>query len=628
MENIDSHSHAKPFLSKKKAILFVAAIVAIISLVGLEAYLSSTSSALGNTYYVDASAGNDANAGTSAAAPWKTIARVEAQTLAPGDTVLFKRGETWKEQLDITTSGTSSNPITFGAYASGTNPLIDGSEFVTTWTQYPGLQNIWYTSWTSDPRQIWVNGIRGVEKATLGELSADGQWMWELSNLYVYSPSDPNQYYTNPGIEVPLRDRAIYANGADYIVVDGIDVTKTNGDGNILLHNGADNVTLKNLATTKAGGNGIIFTSDNAVIQNVLVKNNGQILLAGGPGQHGIYAGNYGGYAASNWLIEDSVFEDNLRAGFHTYLSDGGTFRRNITRNNGDWGVVISNINALQNVNVYYNVSYGNGIAGIEVEYLGFGTTANVFNNVSYGNNGKGIKLEYNDNALNGAITIRNNIFAENSQEDFYHTHGTAEYVTTNNLYYRSDSGYVFHSNTTDWTMSQLISHLNSTGNPDNNVAADPQFVNAPASDFNLLETSPAVDAGVSVGLTSDIVGTAVPQGDFPDIGAYELAGTPPPPPPPTDTTPPTVSITSPANGSNVSRRSTVNISASASDNVGVAFVEFYVNNSLVCTDNTAAYSCSWSVPGRKNANYTLTAVAEDPSGNRTTSAPVTVTAQ
>ncbi len=40
------------------------------------------------------------------------------------------------------------------------------------------------------------------------------------------------------------------------------------------------------------------------------------------------------------------------------------------------------------------------------------------------------------------------------------------------------------------------------------------------ASDFHLLATSPAVNAGVSVGLTNDIMGTAL-QGN-PDIGAYE----------------------------------------------------------------------------------------------------------
>src|SRR5262249_17011694 len=53
------------------------------------------------------------------------------------------------------------------------------------------------------------------------------------------------------------------------------------------------------------------------------------------------------------------------------------------------------------------------------------------------------------------------------------------------------------------------------------------------------------------------------------------------------DNMPPTVSINSPADGSIVARKATVGINASASDNVGVARVEFLVNGSLKCTDTS-----------------------------------------
>ena len=62
------------------------------------------------------------------------------------------------------------------------------------------------------------------------------------------------------------------------------------------------------------------------------------------------------------------------------------------------------------------------------------------------------------------------------------------------------------------------------------------------------------------------------------------------------DNTPPTVSIDSPANGSNVARKSNVTIAASASDNVGVARVEFLVNGVLQCSDVSAPYSCNWRI--------------------------------
>ncbi len=91
------------------------------------------------------------------------------------------------------------------------------------------------------------------------------------------------------------------------------------------------------------------------------------------------------------------------------------------------------------------------------------------------------------------------------------------------------------------------------------------------------------------------------------------------------DTTPPTVSITSPVSGASVS--GTISVTASASDNVGVAGVQFKLDGANAGAEVTAApYSVSWNTTTASNASHTLTAVARDAAGNRTTSAPVTVT--
>jgi glucose/arabinose dehydrogenase len=86
------------------------------------------------------------------------------------------------------------------------------------------------------------------------------------------------------------------------------------------------------------------------------------------------------------------------------------------------------------------------------------------------------------------------------------------------------------------------------------------------------------------------------------------------------DTTPPTVSITNPANNATVARKSTVTITATASDNVGVTRVEFSINNVLQCADTTAPYSCNWTVPNTRNVIYQLQARAFDQAGNPGTS--------
>ncbi|MEA2238128.1 MAG: hypothetical protein QOC81_2852 [Thermoanaerobaculia bacterium] len=90
------------------------------------------------------------------------------------------------------------------------------------------------------------------------------------------------------------------------------------------------------------------------------------------------------------------------------------------------------------------------------------------------------------------------------------------------------------------------------------------------------------------------------------------------------DVTPPTVSITAPLNGATVV--GTVSINATASDNVGVTKVEFYVDGSLKSTDMTSPYSYSWDSTSVANGSHSLTAKAYDAALNNTTSAAIGVT--
>jgi beta-lactamase superfamily II metal-dependent hydrolase len=90
------------------------------------------------------------------------------------------------------------------------------------------------------------------------------------------------------------------------------------------------------------------------------------------------------------------------------------------------------------------------------------------------------------------------------------------------------------------------------------------------------------------------------------------------------DTTPPTVSITSPTNGAIVS--GTTSVTASASDNVGVTKVEFYLDGAIQSTDTTSPYAWSWNTTTATNAGHTLTAIAYDAATNSATSSAVSVT--
>lgn len=103
--------------------------------------------ALANNYYISVSTGDDTRTATQAqnpATPWKTIAPVKAiyGSLLPGDSILFFRGEKHlASDIRPTVSGTAVNPIVFGAYGTGANPILSGATTITgfTATATPGV---------------------------------------------------------------------------------------------------------------------------------------------------------------------------------------------------------------------------------------------------------------------------------------------------------------------------------------------------------------------------------------------------------------------------------------------------------------------------------------------------------
>ena len=79
-----------------------------------------------STYYVDSASGNDANTGKAANAAWRTLAKVNATTFAPGDRILLQAGGSWRGTLWPKGSGTTNNVIRLGSYGGSARPLING----------------------------------------------------------------------------------------------------------------------------------------------------------------------------------------------------------------------------------------------------------------------------------------------------------------------------------------------------------------------------------------------------------------------------------------------------------------------------------------------------------------------
>jgi hypothetical protein len=87
----------------------------------------------------------------------------------------------------------------------------------------------------------------------------------------------------------------------------------------------------------------------------------------------------------------------------------------------------------------------------------------------------------------------------------------------------------------------------------------------------------------------------------------------------------PIVSLSAPASGTTVS--GTISITATASDNVGVAGVQFRLDGAdLGSEDTLGPYTISWNTTTAVNGTHTLTAMARDAAGNMATSGSVSVT--
>jgi lysophospholipase L1-like esterase len=87
----------------------------------------------------------------------------------------------------------------------------------------------------------------------------------------------------------------------------------------------------------------------------------------------------------------------------------------------------------------------------------------------------------------------------------------------------------------------------------------------------------------------------------------------------------PSLALTSPVSLATVSGM--VSVTAAASDDVGVAGVQFLLDGAALGSEDTSApYSTSWSTSLPDNGVHTLSAIARDAAGNRSTAEPITIT--
>jgi len=531
--------------------------------------VSYTASSSGATvYYVDASIGNDSNSGTSPENPWKSVSQVNAYELfLPGDTILFNRGNIWRETLIPPSSGTQGSPISYGAYGMGNNPIISGADLVTSWTLYQA--NIWQATVTQQPEVVLFDGTYGINQADVSQLIAPNQWTWSGSTLYVYSLSDPSASYSNPGIEAGARYNALYLYNMSFLVFQNINFHVAN-QYVVHLDQGANGITFDGCSFDYGYLYGIVtqtsFVAQNIVIKNCGTKYNGGSGIHVGDGSYDWLIHNntsisdgylydptnndlaYGGgikvWSTANDIIienntviltgkkDDGSDVNNPTHGFGIWLDTAGngiTIRYNTVSQCAMYGITVEKTS---NAEVYYNLSYNNEQNGLSMHGDDNGTIAGneFYNNVSYGNGEDGIAAWGGylgvPNGCNSNV-FRNNLAVANGGSQF-----SAKWGCENNNIHGSGNVYDHNSfgvqkkNFIEWGStiykSTYAAFQNSYGSPTYSVNGAPLFVNPANANFNLQSQSPDVDAGINVGLIRDFAGTQIQNPQTPNIGAYE----------------------------------------------------------------------------------------------------------
>ncbi|CAN5674652.1 hypothetical protein BH10ACI4_BH10ACI4_11350 [soil metagenome] len=232
--------------------------------------------AFATIYYVSPT-GSDAAVGTSTASPWKTIAKVNAASLGSGDQVLFLRGGTWREMLVPHASG-----LTFGAYGTGTRPIISGANIVTTaWT------NVGSNVWSSvvgggDLTNVWFNTVLGKPVASAAAIIGPGQWYWNGNILYVYQTANPSTALTSPGVEITRRDEALVLGNLGSITIEHLGFVNAHYI-NIYLGSGLTGTqTFNDVLWSGARYEGFYISSGTPSINNSMGLYNLTGLAAGG----------------------------------------------------------------------------------------------------------------------------------------------------------------------------------------------------------------------------------------------------------------------------------------------------------------------------------------------------------
>ena len=209
----------------KISMALAASLLALASLTG--------GAAIGAVYYADSNNGDDGLDGLSEATAWRSLEKVNAAPLNPGDSMLFRRGSVWRGQLD-SKSGEPRRPVRYGAYGKGPKPLFLGSDSRSRpedWVEV--CSGLWRTS-EPIPQDVGIficdHGRRwGVKKWSRDELLGElDYWHDEQSrNVFVKFSENPAKVFRS--IELAKKGTVISHKGRHDVVWDSLAIMYSGG---------------------------------------------------------------------------------------------------------------------------------------------------------------------------------------------------------------------------------------------------------------------------------------------------------------------------------------------------------------------------------------------------------------
>jgi len=331
------------------------------------------------TYYVSTS-GNDSNSGLTSALAWKTCNMVSwGHTFVAGDNILFKCGDTWKENLYFPHGGSAGNNIVINSYGTGNKPVITAEDDIPNWSvagNWSNVGNTWSITLSPAPSQIkrlWINGVE-VKKCLTTTVSSTEKFYYNTgtSVLYIYSTSNPALVFTSLTTGA-IRQEALFLYNS-YVKIQNMDfrggsstsVRWTNGgyitfdNCNIGWHSDRCGIDVN---STIAGQ-----TVNNCEIKNCTFDTGAPVTFLYDYEDQSTLDGILLQDGCDTWSIHDNTFKDWAHSAFSIV---------EITA-----GYSVSNINFYNNYMTAPNIYYGRGI-GVIIN-SGLGSGINIYKNYIY----------------------------------------------------------------------------------------------------------------------------------------------------------------------------------------------------------------------------------------------------